>query len=248
MSFKDKIVFITGGSKGIGKVTAINIAKLGANVIIADKNKDEGLKTVEGILSKGFKASFKKLDVSKIHNVKEVIKKVIKENKRIDFAINNAGISGKTAPIHELDFEDWEKTIQVNLNGVFFCMQEEIKVMMSQGFGRIVNVSSLAGIKGMGLGSAYSASKHGVVSLSKTAAIEYGKFNIRVNSVCPSFINTDILDNVSDSILEVAAKRVPLKRLGEANEVAESIIWLLDDKSSYINGHSLIIDGGMNVG
>jgi len=249
MKFKNKIFFITGGAIGIGRSTSLKIANLGGTVVISDINKEKGLELVNDILAQGLKADFFQLDVSKSGDVEKVISKVVNIHGRIDFAINNAGISGRIASLHELTQEDWNKIIGVNLSGVFYCLKEEIKVMLNQGGGGIVNVASLAGLQGMGGGSVYSASKHGVVSLSKTAAIEYGKHNIRVNSVCPSFIETDILNSIPESILDFSTKhRVPMKRLGQPDEVAESIVWLLNDKSSYVNGHSLVIDGGMYAG
>ena len=151
--------------------------------------------------------------------------------------------------IHELDLEDWDKILKINLTGVFLCMKHEIKLMLDNKFGRIVNVSSMAGTYGFSKGSSYSATKHGVIGLTKSAAIEYGSENIRVNSVCPGFVQTKILDNIPDYVLDFNKKyRVPMKRIGKPDEVAESICWLLSEKSSFTNGHSLYIDGGFSVG
>ncbi|MGB0930619.1 MAG: SDR family NAD(P)-dependent oxidoreductase, partial [Chitinophagales bacterium] len=167
----------------------------------------------------------------------------------LDLAVNNAGIGGKLAPLHELPLEDWNKMMAINLSGVFYCMQAQIKVMLAQGGGRMVNVSSLAGVGGMGMGSSYSAAKHGVIGLSKSAAIEYGKYNIRVNVVCPGFTETAIIEQVPDKVLEFSVKtRVPLKRLGKPEEIAKGIAWLLSEESSFVNGHSMFLDGGMKAG
>ena len=145
----------------------------------------------------------------------------------------------------EMKFEHWQKVIDINLSGVFFCMQSELRVMLANGGGKIVNISSLAGLNGMGGGAHYSASKHGVIGLSKTAAQEYGKYNVHINTVCPGFTDTAIIEQVPQEILDYSTKtRVPMKRLGQAYEIAETICFLLSDNSSYINGASINVDGG----
>ncbi|MFK7983728.1 MAG: SDR family NAD(P)-dependent oxidoreductase, partial [Saprospiraceae bacterium] len=166
----------------------------------------------------------------------------------IKFAVNNAGIGGVLSPLHEIKFENWDRMIAINLTGVFYCMKEEIAAMLHHGGGNIVNVASLAGLGGVPGGSPYCAAKHGVVGLTRSASMEYAKLNIRVNAVCPGWTETAILDGLSPEMLDTSVRRyVPMGRLGKPMEVAETILWLLSDKSSFVNGHCLAIDGGMKA-
>jgi len=242
--FKNKIALVTGAATGIGRATAFALAKQGANVIVTDTNEKEGLATVNRIKKEGGKAKFLVLDVSKKEEVDKVINDIFTTEGNLDLAVNNAGIGGVQNALHEVEFEDWESMININLTGVFLCLQAEIKCMLKQGGGRIVNISSLAGLNGMPGGSSYSAAKHGVIGLTKSVAVEYGKLNIRTNAVCPGFIQTPILKGIPQSMLDHSTKRVPMKRIGQPEEVAKAIVWLLSEDSTYVNGHSLLIDGG----
>jgi NAD(P)-dependent dehydrogenase (short-subunit alcohol dehydrogenase family) len=248
-NLKNKIAIITGSASGIGKATAILLAKYGAKVMVTDINKKEGLLTTKIINDFGGFASFYKLDTSSKEETVSVLESIYKEHGAIDLAVNNAGIGGVVGPLHTIESSTWERMMSICLSGVFYCMQEEIKYMLTKGNGRIVNVSSLAGLNGMLAGSHYSAAKHGVIGITKSAALEYGKYNIRVNSVCPGFVQTAILDDVPEKVLNYTKNtRIPMKRIGTTEEVAESILWLLSDRSSYINGESLAIDGGFQAG
>ncbi len=248
-SIKNKVAFVTGAALGIGRATAILLAKKGAKVMVSDINEEEGVKTTSIINDAGGYAKFFKLDVSKKDDVQKVCETIHSTEGSLDLAVNNAGIAGGIGPIHEIPFEAWERMISICLSGVFYCMQEELKCMLSKGFGRIVNVSSLAGLNGLGTAGDYAAAKHGVIGLTKTAALEYGAFNVRVNAVCPGFIQTAIMDDVSQEIQDYITKvRVPMKRIGTPEEVAESIVWLLSDASSYVNGDNLLLDGGFKAG
>ncbi len=242
--FNKKIAFVTGGGDGIGRATSVALSACGAKVIVTDINEKMGKQTVDQIKSMGNEASFFKMDVSVENDVKSITEIVIEENKKIDLAINNAGVGGDFESIHKTDLYDWNSTLNINLNGVFLCMKYQIKYMLRNRFGRIVNVSSMAGLKGVGGGASYSASKHGVIGLTKSAAIEYGDHNIRVNSVCPGFIDTKLIRNVPYKVIEFNKKINPMKRIGKTKEVADSILWLLSEKSSFVNGHSISIDGG----
>ena len=242
--FKNKIALVTGAGEGIGRATAVALSIKGAKVIVTDINVNSGEKTVEEILSSGGKAIFYKLDVSKSEEIEKVIHNIFDKEGSIDFAVNNAGVGGKFDGIHNLDMKDWSNTININLTGVFCCLQAQIQCMLKKGFGRIVNVASMAGIKGVGGGSAYCASKHGVIGLTKSAAIEYGAHNIRVNAVCPGFIETKLIEGVPKKILEFNTLVNPMKRIGNTKEVADTIAWLLCDESSFVNGTSMCIDGG----
>jgi len=243
-NFDKKIAFVTGGGDGIGRATSVALSACGAKVIVTDINEKMGKQTVDQIKSMGNEASFFKMDVSVETEVKSITEIVVEENKKIDLAINNAGIGGDFESIHKTDLSDWNSTLNINLNGVFLCMKYQIKYMLRNRFGRIVNVSSMAGLKGVGGGASYSASKHGVIGLTKSAAIEYGDHNIRVNSVCPGFIDTKLIQNVPKNVIDFNMKINPMKRIGKTKEVADSILWLLSEKSSFVNGHSISIDGG----
>ena len=242
--FNKKIAFVTGGGDGIGRATSVALSACGAKVIVTDINEKMGKQTVDQIKSEGNEASFFKMDVSVESEVKTITDIVIDENKKIDLAVNNAGVGGDFKSIHKTDLSDWNSTLNINLNGVFLCMKYQIKYMLRNRFGRIVNVSSMAGLKGVGGGASYSASKHGVIGLTKSAAIEYGDHNIRVNSVCPGFIDTKLIQNVPKNVIDFNMKINPMKRIGKTKEVADSILWLLSEKSSFVNGHSISIDVG----
>lgn len=242
--FKNKIALVTGAGNGIGRATAVALSIKGAKVIVTDVNKTSGKQTVDQILSDGGKAKFYQLDVSNSEQIKNVIQNIFKEQGSIDFAVNNAGVGGKLEGIHNLNIKDWSNTININLTGVFCCLQAQIQCMLKKRFGRIVNVASMAGIKGVGGGSAYSASKHGVLGLTKSASIEYGAHNIRVNAVCPGFIETDMIKKIPSKILEFSTHINPMKRIGNTKEVADTIVWLLSNESSFVNGSSMSIDGG----
>ena len=243
-NFDKKIAFVTGGGDGIGRATSVALSACGAKVIVTDINEKMGKQTVDQIKSEGNEASFFKMDVSVESEVKTITDIVIDENKKIDLAVNNAGIGGDFESIHKTDLSDWNSNLNINLNGVFLCMKYQSKYMLRNRFGRIVNVSSMAGLKGVGGGASYSASKHGVIGLTKSAAIEYGDHNIRVNSVCPGFIDTKLIQNVPKNVIDFNMKINPMKRIGKTEEVADSILWLLSEKSSFVNGHSISIDGG----
>ncbi|MGY8947502.1 MAG: SDR family NAD(P)-dependent oxidoreductase [Flavobacteriales bacterium] len=245
----DKKAFITGAAKGLGRATAVALSASGYKTILTDIDPVTLAETKKIIEDSGGSASTYLLDVSDKKQIESVLMQAIKDEKKIDAFINNAGIGGVMAPFHEMKDEDWDNVIAVNLSSVFYCLKYQLKILLDQGGGNIVNVASLAGKKGVPLGCHYSASKHGVIGLTKTAAVEYGSRNIRVNAICPSFIETDIIEAVPKPLLEFVANfRVPLKRLGRPEEVANAIKFMLSDDSSYMNGHSLVLDGGMDAG
>ena len=245
----NKTAFITGAAKGIGRATAVALSSSGCYVIITDIDSKALNKTKEYIKKKGGKVTSYTLDVSDQKQVNLVHEVALKDHKRIDYFVNNAGIGGTLTPLHLMTTKDWKKVLAVDLESVFYCLQAQIKILLPQGGGSIVNVSSIAGIKGVSYGGHYSAAKHGVLGLTKTAALEYGRHNIRVNGICPSFLETDIIQPIPDKVLDfVKNYRTPLKRLGKPEEAANTIVWLLSDKASFVNGHSLVMDGGMEAG
>ncbi|MCL4142183.1 UNVERIFIED_CONTAM: hypothetical protein GTU68_052459 [Idotea baltica] len=221
------------------------LASYGAHIAATDINDESGQETVDLIKQQGNEAVFFHMDAANQKEITITIQQISESMGAVELGVNNAGIGGIPSPIHEIEYEHWKKVIDVNLSGVFFCMQAELRVMLANGGGKIVNISSLAGLNGMAGGAHYSASKHGVIGLSKTAAQEYGKYNIHVNTVCPGFIDTPIIEQVPQEILDYSTKtRVTMKRLGQPYEVAETICFLLSNHSSYVNGASINIDGG----
>lgn len=247
--FQDKVAVITGGCFGIGKATALAFAKRGAKVVLVDWIAAPA--TVNEIEAGGGTVHFIKCDVSNSANVSEMIGEVIKLFGRIDFAVNNAGIEGDTAPTHECTEENWNKTININLKGVWLCMKHEITFMLRQGKGAIVNTASVAGLIGFPGLPAYVASKHGILGLTKTAALENAKKGIRVNAVSPGVIKTAMVDRVTgkDKTVEKQYEDMePVGRMGQPEEVAEAIVWLCSDSASFITGHALAVDGGWIAG
>lgn len=244
---KGKVAFVSGAGSGIGKTTATRLAELGATVLLSDINDDNGKKVTQEIIDDGGAAHYYHLDVANRDDVHSLFKTIAKEHGKLDLAVNNAGIGGSLAPMHEVDIKHWNQMMDINLSGVFHCMQAELQLMLSnQTKGGIVNVSSLAGLNGIPNGSPYCAAKHAVIGLSKSAAREYAKAGIRVNSVCPGFTETAILNGLPQKFLDFNLNYlVPMKRLGKTEEIANAIIWLLSDQSSFVTGHSLHLDGGL---
>lgn len=247
---RNRVALITGGSAGIGKATSLLFAEKGARVIIADVAVEQGEETVRLIRKDGGEAIFLKCDVSDAKQVKGLIDKTVSTFGRIDFAFNNAGIEGISAPTAECTEENWDRTININLKGVWLCMKYEIEQMLKQKQGVIVNNSSIAGLVGFQGTPAYVASKHGILGLTKTAALEYSRQGIRINAVCPGVIRTDMVGRVigGDPAIEQQFTALkPIGRLGHPNEIAEAVIWLCSDASSFVTGHSMVIDGGFTA-
>ena len=240
-----KVALVTGGSFGIGKATALAFAKNGAKVVLADWV--ENPETMDLIKKNGGEAIFVKCDVSKTKDVKALIQKTIATYGRLDFAYNNAGIEGDSAPVHECSEENWDKTIGINLKGIWLCMKYEIPEMLKHGKGVIVNCSSVAGLVGFSGLPAYVASKHGVIGLTKTAALECAKLGIRVNVVCPGVIQTPMIDRLTgkkkESIEQFTALE-PMARFGLAEEIANAVIWLCSEEASFVTGVAMPVDGG----
>jgi NAD(P)-dependent dehydrogenase (short-subunit alcohol dehydrogenase family) len=245
---ENKIVFITGGISGIGKACAIAAAKEGATIIVADMKSDESEKVMGEIKKENPKALFIECDVSNFTQVQLAIETTIATFDTLDIALNNAGIFGQSYKIGDMTEEVWLKVIGVNLNGMFNCMKHELAQMAKQKSGVIVNMSSILGKVGFATSSHYVAAKHGVIGLTQTAALEYATEGIRVNAICPGFIDTPLLDE-GDIVAHKDVKQQivdlhPMKRLGKAEEIANGFIFLASNDSSFVNGTSLEIDGG----
>jgi NAD(P)-dependent dehydrogenase (short-subunit alcohol dehydrogenase family) len=242
-----KVALVTGGGSGIGRATALRLAKEGAKVMIADYMPEGGDRTVKMIKEAGGEAAFVEADVSVTKQVEAMVDKTVQTFGRIDCAFNNAGIEGRMADTIECSEEIFDRTIAINLKGVWLCMKYEIPQMLKQGGGTIVNTASVAGLVGFERLPAYNASKHGVVGLTRTAALEFAQKKIRVNCVCPGVIRTPMIERMLDSRgfneQELNAGE-PVGRMGQPEEIAEGVIWLLSDASSFVTGHPMVIDGG----
>jgi NAD(P)-dependent dehydrogenase (short-subunit alcohol dehydrogenase family) len=243
-TFENKVVIVTGGGSGIGQATADLYAKEGAKVIVSDLNEKGGRETVASIKKAGGDASFVRTDVSKAEDCQTLVKSTINIYGRLDMAFNNAGIGGEMNPIADMSVEGWLNVINVNLNSVFYCMKYELPEMLKQGKGSIVNMSSILGQVAFANSAAYVAAKHGVVGISRNAAVEYAKQGIRINAVGPAFINTPLLSALDQQMKEALVTLHPIGRLGEAKEVAELVVWLSSDKASFVTGNYYAIDGG----
>jgi NAD(P)-dependent dehydrogenase (short-subunit alcohol dehydrogenase family) len=243
--FQDKVAIVTGGSFGIGRAAAIAFAERGAKVVIADWVEDN--ETLNAIKGAGGDAIFIKCDVSGDESVRTMVDKTIAQYGRLDYAFNNAGVEGISAPTHECTNENWDKTIGINLKGVWLCMKYEIPYMIKQGKGAIVNNASIAGLVGFVNIPAYVASKHGILGLTKNAALEYAKSGIRVNAVCPGVIKTPMIDRFTgkDKVVEKQFESMePVGRMGQPEEVAQAVIWLCSDAASFVTAHPMAVDGG----
>ncbi len=243
-----KVALITGAGSGIGRATSKIFAREGAKLVLADVVEDGGKQTLAMVADTGHDAIFIKTDVSNPADVDAAIAKAVETYGRIDCAFNNAGIEGRNGLTHECDIDNWNRVLAINLTGVWLCMKAEIAQMLKQGGGgAIVNTSSGAGLAGVRGMPAYVAAKHGVAGLTRAAAIEYGKHNIRVNAVCPGPIRTPMMDRLLGKRPDAEARFArggPLKRLGEPSEIGETVAWLCSDQASYVTGLPMPVDGG----
>jgi len=235
---------ITGAASGIGKATAELFAKQGAQVVLSDIQEEAGKATTESIVAAGGKAIFFKTDVSKPEEMEALVNFAINTYGKLDVAVNNAGIGGELNPIADMSIEGWQKVIGINLNSLFYGMKYQIKAMLKNGSGSIVNISSILGSVGFAGSAGYTAAKHGVVGLTQAAALEYSAQGIRVNAVGPGFIETPLLDALDAEMKKQLVALHPIGRLGKSEEVAELIYWLSSDKSSFVTGSYYPVDGG----
>lgn len=244
--FDGKVALVTGASSGIGRSTAILYAKYGAHVVVSDVDAHGGEETVEMINQAEGKAIFVRTDVSKFDECQSLVQQTMDRFGRLDFACNNAGIGGESNPVAEMSEEAWNRVISINLSGVFYCMHHEIKAMLQNGGGSIVNMSSILGQVGFAGSSAYVSTKHGILGLTRTAALEYSKAGVRVNAVGPAFILTPMIQGITadPNVEKMLVAAHPIGRLGQPEEVAELVIWLSSDKASFVSGGYYPVDGG----
>ncbi|WP_282075683.1 SDR family NAD(P)-dependent oxidoreductase [Maribacter aquivivus] len=251
MNLKDKVVIITGAGSGIGAAAAKLLGERNATVVVSDINLSNAEKVAAEIIKNGGIASAIKTDVTKFEEVEALIAQTVSKYDHVDVIVNNAGIGGKhQLKTAEHTHDDWHNVIAVNQTGVFYCMQAALKQMVKQGHGTIVNVASLAGLKASGNNLSYSASKFAVVGMTKSAALEYGSKNIRINAVCPGYTHSALLDQlltVRPDMGDLLKRLIPMKRFGEANEIAEGICFLASDNSKFMTGQTLTLDGGTSL-
>ncbi|HET6569719.1 MAG TPA: SDR family oxidoreductase [Rhodothermales bacterium] len=244
-TFNGKVALVTGAASGIGRSTAELYAREGAKVIISDVSKDGGEETVRLIRDAGGDAAFVQTDVSDAAACEALVQRTLDAYGRLDFACNNAGIGGEANPTGAYSIEDWQKVIGVNLSGIFYCMRYQIPAMLQEG-GAIVNMASILGQVGFATAPAYVAAKHGLLGLTKTAAIEYAQQGIRINTVGPAFIRTPLIADLENNpeAYQMLLSMHPIGRLGEPAEVAELVIWLSSDRASFVTGAYYPVDGG----
>ena len=249
ISLKDKVIIVTGAASGMGRSSALLFASCGAKVVLTDVHEEQGAQARRDVVQQGGEAIFVAADVSVEADVKKTVTQTLARFGRLDGAFNNAGIEQSLRPLHEIETAQWQRLIGINLTGVFFCMKHQIPAMLANGGGAIVNTASSGGQVAIPLSAEYVASKHGVVGLTRSAALDYAGSNIRVNAVLPGVTQTPMLERgpvVDDlgAMIDKIKARIPMARGGRADEIAQAAAWLLSDAASYVTGALLPVDGG----
>ncbi len=249
MDLNEKVILMTGAASGIGRAAALAVAQAGGKVALSDINITGGEETAQMITDAGGDALFMQVDVTRPEQIEAFAQRTVDHFGGLDGAYNNAGVGGTMTRLTLLEDDQWDFTLTINLKAVWWCLKYEIP-RLRQGRGSIVNMASVAGLVGFPNNAVYAASKHGVIGLTKSAALEYAKAGIRVNAVCPSFTDTPMvaeMEQYRSGIVSSIISNNPMRRLGEAREIAAAVVWLLSDESSFVNGHALTIDGGLTA-
>ncbi|GAB3177925.1 glucose 1-dehydrogenase [Telluribacter humicola] len=246
--FQDQVVVITGGASGVGRATALAFAGEGGRVVVADVAEEGGHATVEMVRQEGAEAMFITCDVAQPDQLQQLVSETVRTYGRLDVAINNAGVGGVFARTADVPAEEYHRVVNINLGGVFFGMQYQIRQMLRQGGGCIVNVASLAGLRGFANCSIYTATKHAIVGLTKASSAEYARKNIRINAVCPTYTRSPLFEQLLElnpSYEEKFKLNIPMRRYGQPADTAQAILWLCDPRNTFVTGLALPIDGGM---
>ena len=245
--FTGKAVLVTGAAGGIGRAAAVAVAAEGARVAILDRTEAALEETRSSLEAVGADVVAIVCDIALPEQVAAAVDGTISRFGRLDVAFNNAGVENRPAPLHEIDIAEWDRILGVNLRGTFLCMRYEIAQMVRQGGGVVVNTSSGAGIRGVAGGASYAASKHAIIGMTRSAALDYAKLNIRVNAVLPGNIETSMMDRFTAGDIQKAIDLEPVGRLGKPEEIAEAVLWMASDLGGFVTGSSLVVDGGWSL-
>lgn len=245
--FTRKVAFVTGAAGGIGRATAVAFAAEGAHVAILDRTADALRETEAAVKEAGGEVLAIACDVSIPEQVEAAVAQAVRRFGQLDIAFNNAGVENKAQQLHEIELEEWDRILGINLRGAFVCMKHEIAQMLRQGGGVVVNTSSGAGIRGVAGGASYAASKHAIIGMTRSAALDYAKQNIRVNAVLPGNIATPMMDRFTGGDIQKAIDLEPVGRLGKPEEIAEAVLWMCSDLGGFVTGSAVVVDGGWSL-
>ncbi len=245
----NKVALVTGAASGIGRASAVALAREGAAVCVSDINDEGGQETAQAIIDAGGQAVFAHCDVTQVDDVRAMVSRTVEQFGRLDAAVNNAGIAGSFEQrLHEADDNLFELVMAINLKGVWHCMKAELEQMLEQGQGAIVNIASVAGLIGAPKAAAYTASKHAVIGLTRSAALDYAKRGIRINAICPAYTDTAMVQAgiaINPALATIMERAIPMGRLGTPEDIAGAVVWLCSESSSFVTGHPLVLDGGL---
>jgi NAD(P)-dependent dehydrogenase (short-subunit alcohol dehydrogenase family) len=245
--FNGKVALVTGAASGIGRATALAFAAEGARVAILDRTAVALRETEAALKQAGGEVLAIACDVSIPEQVEAAVAQVVERFGRLDVAFNNAGVENKATPLHEIELQEWDRILNINVRGTFVCMKHEIAQMVRQGGGVVVNTSSGAGIRGVAGGASYAASKHAIIGMTRSAALDYAKQNIRVNAILPGNIETPMMDRFTAGDLQKAIDLEPVGRLGKPEEIVEAVLWMSSDLGGFVTGSAVVVDGGWSL-